>query len=262
MSAWHVPDEDLRRYCAGRCAPPLLWSIESHLGACPGCRARLTTAALDAEPALLDDGWAGLDAALDAPVPGPIERLLGWAGVPGHTARLLAATPALRLSWIGAVALTLALTAALANAAAPVVFLAAAPLLPLLGVAVSFGPGIDPTHEMALVAPISALRLLLLRVLAVVAVNAALCGLACLALPDRDLSAAGWFLPSLALTVLALLLGTRLGIVPAAAAVGAGWALVLAIAAGAPFTAAGQVASAAAVLARTFPRNFSLRRPR
>src|SRR4051812_12331962 len=124
---WHLPDDDLRLYAAGRCGAPLLWSIESHLLACPGCRGRLTAVATAAEPALLDDAWAGIDAALDAPVPGLIERLLARAGVPGHTARLLAATPALRLSWLGAVALTLVLTASLARLAEPLVFLSAAP---------------------------------------------------------------------------------------------------------------------------------------
>ncbi|MEU7871401.1 hypothetical protein [Dactylosporangium sp. NPDC049140] len=254
--AWHVPDDDLRLYAAGRCGPPLLWSVESHLVACPGCRDRLTAAAAAAEPALLDDGWAGLDAALDAPVPGPLERLVRRAGVPEPTARLLAATPALRLSWLGAVALTLALTAVFAHAAAPLVFLAAAPLLPLLSVAVSFGPGIDPTYELGLVAPISALRLLLVRVVAVVAVNALLCTLASLTLPDLGLAAAGWFLPSLALTVLTLLVATRLGMAAAAAAVGVGWAVLVALTLSAPFTAAGQVASAvaAAVACTLFSR--------
>jgi hypothetical protein len=274
---WHVADDDLRLYAAGRCGAPLLWSVESHLAACPGCRGRLTAVAAAAEPALLDDGWAGIDAALDAPVPGPIERLLRRAGVPGHTARLLAATPALRLSWLGAVALTLVLTASLARLAEPLVFLSAAPLLPLVSVAVSFGPGIDPTYELALVAPVNALRLLLLRVVAVVAVDAVLCTLACLTLPDLSLAAAGWFLPSLALTVLALLLATRLGMVTAAATVGVGWAALIAVTLAAPFTAAGQVASAVAAAvalavlsrrarvfdpSRLFPRSALTRRIR
>src|SRR4051812_16737152 len=127
---WHVTDDDLRVYAAGTCAPPLLWSVESHLVACPGCRDRLTAAAGRAEPRRLDDGWAALDAALDAPAPGPVQRVLGRAGVPEHTAVLLAATPALRLSWLGAVTLTLVFTALLAFLVAPLVFLAAAPLLP------------------------------------------------------------------------------------------------------------------------------------
>jgi hypothetical protein len=269
MTSWHVTAEDLRLYAAGRCGPPLLWSVESHLLACPACRDQLTARA---DPALLDDGWAGLDAALDAPRPGPVERLLGWAGVPEHTARLLVATPALRLSWLGAVALTLILTVALAWAAEPVVFLGTAPLLPLLSVAVSFGPGLDPTYEIGLVAPIDALRLLFLRVVAVVAVTAALCTAACLALPDLSWAAAGWFLPTLALTVLALLLATRLGMMPALIAVAAGWVALVGLTFTAPFTAAGQLACAAAAVvafallarrARAFdPARFFPRRTR
>ncbi|WP_433200337.1 zf-HC2 domain-containing protein [Dactylosporangium sp. CS-047395] len=272
--AWHLPDDDLHHYADGRCAPPLLWSVESHLLACPGCRDRLTAAT---GPALLDDGWAALDAALDAPVPGPVERVLRRAGVPEATARLLAATPALRMSWLAAIALTLTLTVLFAWAAAPLLFLAAAPLLPLVSVAASFGPGIDPTYELGLVAPIGALRLLLLRVAAVVAVNTVLCTAACLTLPDLSLAAAGWFLPSLALTVLALLLATRLGMIPAAIAVGCGWAVLVAATVSAPFTPAGQLTSAAAAAvagvalahrartfdpSRLFPRRTLTRRPR
>ncbi|MET7417632.1 hypothetical protein [Dactylosporangium sp. NPDC005555] len=253
MSDWHLQDSDLHGYAGGGLAGPPLWSVESHLGACASCRDRLASFA---DPEAVDTGWARLDASLDAPVPGPVERLLLLLRVPDHTARLLAATPALRLSWLVAIALTLAMTATIARLADPIVFLAAAPLLPLLGVAVSFGPGIDPTYEMALVAPIQSFRLLLLRCAAVVSANTALCALASLALPDAGPGAAGWFLPSLALTVLALLLAPRFGTVTAAVTVGVGWTALVAGLAGALFTAAGQagtalaVALAAALLAR------------
>ncbi|MDG6105499.1 hypothetical protein Daura_47060 [Dactylosporangium aurantiacum] len=242
---WHLQDDDLRAYAGGDLTGPLLWSAEAHLDACAGCRDRLTATA---DPALAESGWARLDAALDAPVPGPVERLLLLLGVPDHTARLLAATHALRLSWLAAITLTLAMTATIARLADPMVFLAAAPLLPLLGVAVSFGPGLDPTYEMALVAPIQSFRLLLLRCVAVVATTTALCAVASLALPDVGFRAAGWFLPSLALTVLTLLLAPRFGTVAAACAVGAGWAGLVAALAGALFTAAGQAGVAVAVL--------------
>ncbi|MEV4509463.1 hypothetical protein AB0K00_10950 [Dactylosporangium sp. NPDC049525] len=247
-AVWHLQDSDLHAYAGGGLAGPLLWSVEAHLGACDGCRARLTAAA---DPRLVDDGWARVDAALDAPVPGPVERLLMALGVPDHTARLLAATPALHLSWLVAVALTLATTATIARLADPVVFLAAAPLLPLAGVAASFGPGIDPTYEMALVAPMQSFRLLLLRCVAVVSANTVLCALASLALPGAGLGAAGWFLPSLALTVLTLLLAPRFGTVAAACAVGAGWACLVLAATGALFTVAGQSGTAIAVLLAT-----------
>lgn len=245
---WHLQDDDLRLYASRGLAGPLLWSVEAHLGACAGCRSRLTATA---DPRLADEGWARVDAALDAPVPGVIERLLLRLHVPDHTARLLAATPALRLSWLVAITLTLAMTAAIGRLADPLVFLAAAPLLPLLGVAVSFGPGIDPTYEIALVAPMQSFRLLLLRCVAVISVNTVLCALASLAVPADGLRVAGWFLPSLALTVLTLLLAPRFGTVAAACAVGAGWAGLVAAAAGPLFTAAGQAGTAAAVVVAT-----------
>ncbi|GAA2646602.1 hypothetical protein GCM10010399_94910 [Dactylosporangium fulvum] len=243
--AWHVPDEDLARYAARTLVAPASWSVETHLTACAGCRGRLTALA---GPALVDEGWARIDAELDAPVPGPVERLLMAVGVPDHTARLLAATPALRLSWLAAVALTLAMTAVTAGLAGPLVFLAVAPLLPLAGVAASFGPGIDPTHEITVVAPFHAFRLLMLRCVAVLSINTVLCAAASLTLPDLGARAAGWFLPSLVLTVAALLLSPRLGPVVAASTVGAAWAVLVAATAGALFTAGGQASLAGAVV--------------
>ena len=245
---WHVPDDDLHSYAEARLAGPLLWSVEAHVIACAGCRERLTAAC---DPVRLDEGWARVDAALDAAAPGPVERLLLLIGVPDHVARLLTATPALRLSWLGAVALTLAVTAGLARGAAPVVFLAVAPLLPLLGVAVSFGPGVDPTYELTLTSPIQAFRLMLLRCVTVVAANVVLCGLASLSLPGLGMSAAAWFLPALALTVLSLLLAPRLGTVGAATVTGIGWAVLLAITAGAVFTGPGQLTAAVAAVGAT-----------
>ena len=245
--AWHILGEDLARYATRTLAAPASWAVETHLDACAGCRTRLTALV---GPTVVEEGWARLDAELDAPVPGPVERLLLAARVPDHTARVLAATPALRLSWLGAVALTLAMTAAIANLAVPLVFLAVAPLLPLAGVAASFGPGIDPTHEITVVAPFHAFRLLMLRCVTVLSANTVLCAAASLALPDLGARAAGWILPSLVLTVVALLLSPRLGPVAAAFAAGAGWAALFAATTGALFTPGGQAALAgAAVLA-------------
>jgi hypothetical protein len=254
---WHVPDEELRRYAGGRAGPPGLWSIESHLTACAGCRERL---AAGADPDLVPAGWARLDAELDAPARGPLELVLVRLGVPEHTARLLVAVPAMRLSWLVSVALTLAITAAAGNAAkamaAPILYLAIAPLLTLGGVALSFGPGVDPTHELTLVAPIHTLRLLLLRCAAVLATTTGLTAAASLALPGYGLVVLGWLLPALTMTLLSLALTPRFGPVYAAAGVGTGW-LVLVLATvrfstgeSAVFAPAGQVTlGAGAVLA-------------
>ncbi|MFG1927907.1 anti-sigma factor family protein [Cryptosporangium sp. NPDC048952] len=241
--SWHVEDSDLDAYADGSLPAPGVWSVEAHLAACQDCRERLTLESVDA-------GWERLDASLDAPTPGFVERALGLCGVPEHTARLLAATPALRGSWLVAVVLTLLLAAVLAHYAKPFVFLALTPLLPVLGVAVSFGPGIDPTYETTVVAPYSTFRLLLLRCATVLSANTLLTAAASLTLAEYGVRIAGWFLPSLALTILTLLITPRLGAVPGATVVGLGWLTLVAgtwhSTSSLPYTAAGQVAMAVA----------------
>ncbi|WP_328550320.1 zf-HC2 domain-containing protein [Streptomyces sp. NBC_00366] len=254
---WHVAEEDLRAYAQGELAPPLLWSADAHLVACARCRAVLAEVG---DPVGLDAGWERLDAELDAPRPRLFESLLLRLGVADHTARLLAATPVLRRSWLGAVAAVLVMSVAAAHTtqatAAPTLFLALAPLLPLAGVALSYGPALDPTYEMAVVAPVHGFRLLMIRTVAVLVAGLGLNGLATLALPGFGLHALAWLLPALALTATGLALTARLGPVLAPSLVGGAWvALLLAARAqGAgtlvPFTAAGQgVAAAVAALA-------------
>jgi hypothetical protein len=135
---------------------------------------------------------------VDLPRAGVAERLMRL-GVAEHTARLLAATPALRGSWLLAVATVLAF-AVLAAWTTPgqdanLAFLCVAPLLPLAGIAAAYGPGIDPTYEIGLAAPLRSFRLLL-RAAAVLAAAALLAAAASLALPQLGPGAAGWLLPS------------------------------------------------------------------
>ena len=221
---WHVAEGDLRAYAEGVAQPPWRWSTEAHLTSCPPCRRRL---AERIDPAAVESGWARLDAELDAPRPGPAEALLRWSGVPAHTARVLACTPALRRSWLTAVGLTLAVASAAAHLArsyaVPIPLLAIAPLLPLIGVALSFGPRVDPGHELAVVAPLHTFRLLLLRCAAVLATTTVLTGAASLAVPAYGAVTLGWLVPSLVLTLLSLVLTPRLGPGTSALAVGAGW---------------------------------------
>ncbi|MER5753166.1 zf-HC2 domain-containing protein [Streptomyces sp. NPDC002088] len=255
-TTWHVPEDDLRAYVQGELDTPRLWSADTHLAACADCRALLAQVG---DPVALDAGWERLDAELDAPRRGFVESLLVRIGVADHTARLLAATPVLRRSWLASVVLLLVMTVgAVYTADSPTMFLALAPLLPLAGVALSFGPVLDPTYEMAVVAPLHGFRLLLTRTVAVLAVGLALNGLATLALPSYGLAALAWLLPALALTATGLALTARLGPVLAPVLVGGAWtALLLAAEASrhgsgtlAPFTAAGQgIAAGVAALA-------------
>ncbi|WP_210592513.1 zf-HC2 domain-containing protein [Streptomyces sp. GESEQ-35] len=252
---WHVSDEDLRAYARGELTAPALWSADTHLTACDRCRAVLAEVS---DPVALDAGWERLDAELDAPRPGWFEALLVRIGVPDHTARLLAATPVMRGSWLGAVVGVLVLTVVVTNVSpvtrSPTMFLALAPLLPLAGVAVSYGPALDPTYEMAVVSPVHGFRLLMIRTVAVLAAGLGLNGLATLALPAYGLQALAWLLPALALTATGLALTPRLGPVLAPSLVGGGWIALLLVAQAtadgplAPFTAAGQGAAAAVAM--------------
>jgi hypothetical protein len=253
---WHVAEDDLRAYARGELAAPLLWSADTHLAACARCRALLADVT---GPVALDAGWERLDAELDAPRPGWFESLLTRVGIADHTARLLAATPVLRRSWLAAVVfLLLATVGAVRTTESPTLFLALAPLLPLVGVALSYGPALDPTYEMTVVSPTHGFRLLMIRTLAVLVAGLGLNGLATLALPGYGLRALAWLLPALALTATGLALTPRLGPVLAPSLVGGAWVTVLLAAqaaqqtnadALAPFTAAGQgVAGAVAAL--------------
>ncbi|WP_246103105.1 zf-HC2 domain-containing protein [Streptomyces piniterrae] len=250
----HLEDQMLRAYAYGELLPPRLAHADAHVADCPHCRSRLGDLG---DRARTDTGWARLRAVMDVPQPGPVERALLRCGVPDHTARLIAATPALRRSWLIGATVTLLLTVAVARwgraDAAPLPFFVLAPALPVIGVAASFGPRSDPMYEMTLVAPVHGLRLLLVRTVAVVGTTAALVGAAAVAMPGPALRALGWLLPSLALTLITLALSARLDPAVAAGVTGGGWTLALVLTFGdgdSPLlSGTGQCAAAGAALA-------------
>ena len=220
--SWHVDDAVLERYATGSLDDANALSVEAHLLGCADCRKR--TAPL-ADAARLDSVWASVQELVDAPRPTPVERLLLRLGVREHVARLLAATPSLTLSWLSAVALSLAFAVVAAHESERAVgaFLAVAPLLPLAGVAAAYGPWLDPVYEVALAAPLRTFRLLLLRTSVVVASTALLTAIAALALPQLDWRSAAWLLPSLGLVLVSLALATYVAPGWAFGGVATGW---------------------------------------
>ncbi|GGS65705.1 hypothetical protein GCM10010222_02480 [Streptomyces tanashiensis] len=152
----------------------------------------------------------------------------------GRWARIWwAAGPALRGSWIVAVALVLGGAFALAHAAgfrgARSWLLAVSPLLPLAGVAVSYGRHADPLYEITAATPSGGLRLLLTRTAAVLGVCVPLLTAGGALLPPAagTPGAAAWLLPGLALTLATLALGSFVGCRAAAATLGGGWLLAV-----------------------------------
>lgn len=222
MTTWHVPEDVLDGYVEGIISPAVAASTEAHLLSCSQCRAVLAPTVDDAR---LGQIWDEVVQRVDAPRPGVVEAGLLRLGIRNDTARLLAATPSLRLSWLTgvSVALLLAMLAAQSGERGVAVFLALAPMLPVAGVALAFGPQTDPLHELATAAPYSAFRLLLLRSLAVLGATVLLAGSAAAFLPGAPWLAAAWLLPALALATLTLALATSIDIVWAACGLSAAW---------------------------------------
>jgi len=182
-------------------------SIEAHLLRCERCRDSIAHLLGRSR---LDGLWAGIEERLDPARPSVIERVLALFGVPDHVARLLAATPSLRLSWFAALAVALGFAAGAARAGrlGVLLFLLVAPLIPLAGVAAAYGPAVDPTYEVALAAPMRSFRLLMIRAMAVLVTSTALVGLAAMAVPHLGWMAAAWLLPSLGLSTANLALSS------------------------------------------------------
>src|SRR3954463_1428627 len=104
-TVWHADGGTLARYADGTLPPPAASSVESHLVACERCRLAV---AGHVDVTRIDALWDEVADAVDRPRAGVVERLLLGLGVRTHVARLLAATPSLRLSWLLGLAVSLA----------------------------------------------------------------------------------------------------------------------------------------------------------
>jgi len=230
---WHASATELARYATETVDDATASSVEAHLVTCSLCRAEVAT---HVEPLRLEQVWSGVVDAIDRPRLRLAERLLHRLGVSDGTARLLAATPSLQLSWLAAVAGALAFAAVAAQIKGDglAVFLIVAPLVPLAGVAAAFGPDLDRSHEISAATPMAGCRLLLLRGCAVFAATVLLAGLAALALPGLHWTSAAWILPALSLTLAALGLATFTSVERAAPAVAVFWVTAVSAAAYGP----------------------------
>ncbi|MFC8367954.1 MULTISPECIES: zf-HC2 domain-containing protein [unclassified Streptomyces] len=152
-----------------------------------------------------------------------------WPSAGPRTVRVLwALGPAVRGAWLPAVLLVAVGAVALAHGAgfadARPWLLALAPVVPVAGVALSYGPHADPMHEITAATPSAGLRLVLMRTAAVLAVSLPLLTLAGALLPSTDApNAAAWLLPGLALTLASLALAGYVGLRAATAVTGGGW---------------------------------------
>ena len=243
--AWaggHASEDLLASYAAGTVDTVVVWSVEAHLTACAPCRSALS-AHVDAGRLARNRSAVLVRVAL--PNERRVRRLLGRCGIPDYLLDLVAATPSLRVSWLLSVVGVLAVVAGEAAAVrygwiagggnpgpvgywnpevlAP--FLLVGPLLVLAGVVAAFLPMFDPAYHLAVAAPFSGVRLLLVRTVS--ALTAALVPVAAagFVVPGPGWLPVALLLPSLALCAFALAAATVVDARAAAVTAGALWAL-------------------------------------
>ncbi|WP_330457875.1 zf-HC2 domain-containing protein [Streptomyces sp. NBC_00820] len=249
---WHADDGVVARYAAGSLPEPDAWSLETHVEQCSRCAVRVSRAVgataagtvlrevreavLGALPA---QGAAQGSARIPASGAPACEGAAGQRrpGLPKvrrlprlrRTARLLwAAGPAVRGAWLPAVLVVAAGALVLGQgggfAGTRALLLAIAPVVPVAGVALSYGPHADPLYEVAAASPGGGLRLALTRTLVVLAVSLPLLTLTGLLLPASGApAAAAWLLPGLALTLTSLALASFVGCRTATGVTAGGW---------------------------------------
>ncbi|MFF1449481.1 zf-HC2 domain-containing protein [Streptomyces sp. NPDC058274] len=256
MTGWHAPDDLVARYTDGSLPETDSWSLEKHLESCTACAVRASQAAragaagavlsevrdavlhaVRAPAAAPSPAHASAPPPAPAPAPAPAGRRARAVG--GRLGRIVwAAGPALRGAWVAAVVLVavgaLALAYAGGFAGARPLLLAVAPVVPVAGVALSYGRYADPLYEIVATSPTGGLRLVLMRTAAVLTVSVPLLTAAGLLLPPAGPrlpeapATAAWLLPGLALTLATLALSGYVGCRTASAVVGGGWVLALA----------------------------------
>lgn len=221
MNEWHLDMTLADRYAAGALTGPVAASVEAHVARCGPCQDALATRAPRARLAAV---WAEVADRVDAPRERLVERWLVRLGLTQGDARLVACAPALRMAWLLSVCAALAFTVA-ASALRPQgaeLFLVIAPILPVVGVGLAYGPWTDPMYETSVTAPYSGVRLLLLRAGMVLLVTVALTAAAGALVPGRGFAFV-WLLPSAALVAATLALAAWIPPLGAALVTTSGW---------------------------------------
>ena len=181
----------------------------------------------------LDRVWLSVAAQVWCRQPGWLERTAGRLLRSPGLARALLTTPSLLLPWLlTSVAVLAAGAAATADSGQPMVALLA-PAVAAAAIAYCYGPGIDPAWELSCSMAVSDRMVLLVRALAVFAVNAVL-GLAASAASVVSGSGAaaavtfGWLIPMTAVCAFALAVATVARSASAGAAAGvAAWLIIV-----------------------------------
>jgi hypothetical protein len=246
--SWHAGPDLLAAYRTGQIDPAQAASVEAHLIGCAQCRAAV---AAGFDISRLERMWSTVEETVDTPRSRWLVQLLERLRLPRHIARLVAAVPAARQAWAFGVASStlVAVGFAVMVDRGDAALLLVAPLLPLAGVALTFGPFADPAYEIGLATPTPALRLLLLRTAAVVIGSLVIVGGAAAVVPGVGWEAAAWLLPALGLTCASLALATWLPLLAGLSVAAAGWVVAVITTADVTVTAAGRIVTSELVSA-------------
>ena len=177
--------------------------------------------------------WISVAAQVWRRQPGWLERTAGRLLRSPGLARALLTTPSLLLPWLLTSIVVLAAGAAATTGSGQPVVALLAPAMAAAAIAYSYGPGMDPAWELSCSMAVSDRMVLLVRALAVFAVNAVL-GLAASAVSAFSASGAaaavtfGWLIPMTAVCAFALAVATVARSANAGAAAGvAGWLIIV-----------------------------------
>jgi hypothetical protein len=156
----------------------------------------------------LDRVWIKVAAQVWRRDPGRTERAAGRLLRSPGLARALLTTPSLLLGWVIASAAVFATGAAATVATGMPYVTLLAPAVAAAGIAYAYGPGIDPAWELSCSMAVSDRMVLLVRAVAVFAVNALLGLAACAVSGAAAAITFGWLVPMTAVSALALAAAT------------------------------------------------------
>jgi hypothetical protein len=176
----------------------------------------------------LDRVWLGVAAEVWRRRPGRVERsAIRVLRSPG-LARALLTTPSLVVPWLIASVVVLAAGVAATVGSGVSVVPLVAPAVAAAGIAYAYGPGIDPAYELSRSMAVSDRMVLLVRAVAVFAIDAVIGVVASAASASAVGLTFGWLIPMTAMSALALATATVARSANAGVAAGlAGWAFTI-----------------------------------
>ncbi len=229
MTAWHASETALAAWVDGTGGPIAGASVEQHLLRCAECRA-LVARLVPAAP--LAAGWDLVLEAVEVPPPTLLGRALRRAGLSAADSLIMETAPRVLRAWfaclVGLLGFTFVARDVGGQSGALVAFLFVAPVLPVAGVALAYGPGADPSYDIVLASPYRMFRLVLLRSVMVLATALPVIAAAGLLLPISTVAAVAWVLPALGFSVVVLGVSTWVRGEYAAVAIAFAWVCAIA----------------------------------